>query len=247
MANFHRCPACGQNIPPERFFASIAICSCGWNMSVKSQKSEKEINTRINTLIFFSAIIILASFFQAVNWDTYFFKIIPLKAKEMAGIATPKDLYSIVEICQNRHKYDCAKKAYYELYHLNKDLQILGQLATLQLKTGESQAAVNSFQQYVELGGKDLETIYHYAQALGQVGKIDEAVNYYRRVLAEKPNTLQITITRNYVSLLMNSKRYSEARAVLSHYRKKANNTAYFMEKEFQALNRILGQNRSKG
>ncbi|MCB0365563.1 MAG: tetratricopeptide repeat protein [Bdellovibrionales bacterium] len=195
---------------------------------------------RISAMIIVFAMVLIGAFIHAINWDTYFFEIIPLKAKEMTGTANTQDLFKIVEICKARHKHNCVKDSYKQIYRINKDITILAKLGELQHATGDIQAAAHTFKEYVKLGGSEAEPTYRYAQVLAGMGQVDEAIRFYRQVLELKPNTLQITVTRNYVFMLIEHNRYEHALEVIQYYRKKADNTGYFMEKELQALNRIL-------
>ncbi len=237
----HRCPACGEIIPRDRIFSAMMICSCGWTLSLQSQNAEKKIASKISSFIFMGTLVILAVFLQVVHWDKYFFTIIPLKIKENAGWAQATDLKKIIEICQERHKSHCLLKAYQELYKINQDTKVLAQLGELQYQLGETGEALFTFQKYLSSGGTDHRIGYHYAQILSQTGRFTEASYQYRRLLAQRPNILQISIIRSYVSMLMSNRQYKEARNILTSYRKKSQNAGYFMEKEYQALNRILG------
>ncbi|MCB0386757.1 MAG: tetratricopeptide repeat protein [Bdellovibrionales bacterium] len=240
MTQFGHCPACHRPIPQDRIFGTVIVCECGWTASSYAKAAERRVTDRISAMIIVFAMVLIGAFIHAINWDTYFFAVIPLKAKEMTGTANTQDLFKIVEICKARHKHSCVKDSYKQIYRLNKDINILAKLGELQQATGDVQAAVHTFKEYVKLGGKDAEPTYRYAQVLAGMGQVDEAIRFYRQVLDQKPDTLQITVTRSYVSMLIENKRYEHALEVIQYYRKKADNTGYFMEKELQALNRIL-------
>lgn len=240
MTQLGHCPACHRQIPHDRIFATVIVCQCGWTASSFSKAAERKITDRISATIIVSAMLMVGAFIHAINWDTHFFSVIPLKAKELTGMASAQDLFKIVEICKSRHKHSCVKDSYRQIYRINKDLEILAKLGELEQATGNAQAAANAFKEYVKLGGNQAEPLYRYAQVLASMGQVDEAVRYYRQVLEQKPDTLQVTVTRSYVSMLIEHKRYEHAVEVIEFYRKKADNTGYFMEKELQALNRIL-------
>ena len=247
MTQFGHCPACHKPIPQDRIFGTVIVCECGWTASSYAKAAERRVTDRISAMIIVFAMVLIGAFIHAINWDTYFFEVIPLKAQEMTGTANAQDLAKIVEICKARHKHECVKTAYKEIYRQKKDLVILAKLGELEQATGDTQAAAHAFKAYFEQGGEDSQATYRYAQVLASMGQVDESIRFYRQVLKAKPDTLQITVTRSYVSMLIEHKRYEHALEVIQFYRKKADNTGYFMEKELQALNRILkkGQKRS--
>lgn len=224
----------------------MIICSCGWTESPQTEAVEKERFRKTNFMIMTGAVLILAVFFHIVHWDNYSFAIIPLKIKELTGTASPKDHLILIEICASRHKYDCLKDAYKGLYRSNKDISLLAKLGQLEKSTGNLQSASGTLRNYANLGGKDKAALASYAEVLSQTGRAEEAIKIYKKILASAPHTLQISLARNYVSLLIENKKYAQARKTLEYYRKKATINGYFMEKEYQALNKKLRSSENK-
>ncbi|MBK7842691.1 MAG: tetratricopeptide repeat protein [Bdellovibrionales bacterium] len=246
MTNFINCQACGKTIPPERIFSTMIVCSCGWTDSPQTESFEKERFRKTNFTIIGGAVLILAVFFHIVHWDNYSLAIIPLKIKELTGTASPKDHLNLIEICTSRHKYDCLKGAYKGLYRSNKDISLLAKLGQIEKSTGDLQSASDTLGDYAKLGGKDKAALASYAEVLNQTGRTEEALKIYKRILAGTPGTLQISLARSYVSLLIENKKYAQARKTLEFYRKKATINGYFMEKEYQALNKKLRSSENK-
>lgn len=244
MLEFGACPRCKSDISPERKKASLVICNhCGFVLS----ESEEQLNDHVEnkTMITFGLIATfwIASFIQLSQWDKHSLSILPILAKQTAGMATMADLESKAEMCMDLKKYDCVEQAY--LKTAQNDTSKLLRAAHFQMKRAKYNEAAQTYYKFFTSGGQDLEASYSYAKALAELGQVDEAVKYFDQVLAAKPDVLQITVVNNYVKLLVKYQRFEQAKVLIEKIRKDGGPTAgSFMEAEFQQIQQMTTASR---
>jgi tetratricopeptide (TPR) repeat protein len=236
---FGMCPQCKQDIAEERLRESVVICQhCGFSDQKTNKSLEKKIFKSYLKASLLVTVLLVASFIQAVNWDQYFFSIIPLKIKEMTSTASTMDLKEITRICNERKKWDCVEASLLKTYQSspNTEIEALAELGKIQFQRGETDAALQTFSTYFAQGGLSLDASYDYARSLSLRGQVDQASQVYEKILEAKPDTLQVTVAQNYVRLLMNNNRFSQAKDLLEEIRKSGSNANMFMDKEFQEI-----------
>lgn len=243
MLEFGACPRCKLDISGERKRLSPVVCNhCGFSSSAKNNVVNIAIEKR--TIIIYSSFLalFLGSFIQLTNWDNYALDIIPLKVKETLGMSTVNDLNRTAEICMNLKKWDCVESNYSKVG--GQDLTQVPRLGNFQMKRAKFNAAAQTFYGFFQRGGSDLESSYNYAKALAQLGQVDEATKYFEQVLAARPDVLQVTVVQNYVKLLMEHKRYDQARKLIQDIRRRGPETGSFMETEFKKIKDVTTASR---
>jgi len=246
MTHFGHCPACGTEISHERQFDGITICECGWTSSVQHDNAQTKMNDRVCISIAFFAALLVGSFIQVVNWDSYSITIIPLKVKQISAIATVEELNQIAEICLDRKKLNCTEEAYQQIFELDSEQhETLAKLGELQIKRGHMADAVKTYDRYFGMSSvrPSLDSQFQYAKALAATSQTKKAEKYFKRVLKAKPDVLQITVTRHYIQMLVENEEFSKAKATLEHFRKQGTNTKMFMEKEYREIKQKLKRN----
>ena len=243
MLEFGACPRCKQDVSGERRKKSPVICDhCGYTASpgrsIVMKAAERQ------TTIIYSAILVmfLAFALQVTTWDRHAGEIIPLKFKQLTGMASQSDVDRIGEICMDLKKYDCVESNYATA--ASNDWNKLAQLGHFQMRRGKFQDAAHTYYSYFQKGGQELEASYDYAKALAQLGQVDEATKYFDAVLAARPDTLQVTVVQNYVKLLMEHNRYEHAKKLISDIRGKGPQTGSFMESEFVKIQEMTTASR---
>lgn len=239
MYDFGSCPRCQMELSSERLQNEVIVCNhCGYTGDKVQSKKEKKAEKRfIQTLTAFCAMITVL-FVMIVQWDTFFIEIIPLKTKQLAGSADLADLQRIQQICASRKNLDCQMQAYKAMAPL--DNEAYAELGRMQSLLGDTKTALVSFQNYFKNGGLSLDASYNYARTLEKDGQIDKASEYYDNVLAAKPNVLQITVTKNYIKMLMDYNKKKQAKVVLLRIRRKGSNTKEFMDPVFKELEKSI-------
>lgn len=243
-----QCPRCGTEISHERVIGGAIVCSCGWTKSQRSEVSEKRAADKASALIVLFGGLIIASFLQSVNWEKYFFAIIPLKTKQILGSATQSELKEIAKICLERKKYECSEKARMQAARKDpRDFENLEALGQLQFKRERFEQALDTFTLYFSLKGQSPEAMYLYAQTFYKLKKLDQAERYFELTLDQKQEILQVTVIKNYVQLLRDRNKLAKARDVILKYQKLSANGPEFMKPELAEINTKLGQYKTAG
>jgi hypothetical protein len=243
---YGHCPACGSELSTEKLCGQMIVCDCGWTHSYKSALTEKKGVDRVVLTMVFMCTLFVASFIHAVNWDTHFFTIIPLKLKQFTGMAQTEDLQKIVEICSLRSKHDCVEDAYRQMYVLEPaKIDVLAELAHIQLMRSRMPQVADTLDAYFAKGGKSPDAAYDYARALAAVGRFDQSVKYFKYVLNSKPKVFQVSVARSYVQTLIQNKKLAQAKKAIEHYRQRSVSSAFFMDKEYKDLLQKLGAHRT--
>lgn len=239
MYDFGACPRCQMEIPSERLRESVIICShCGHTTNQKQTQLEKKAEKRYVTLVTSLCAVLTMAFVLVVQWDNHVMEALPLKAKQMMGAASAGDLTRLREICKDRKNLECQVEVTQQLTRV--DNEAFAELGKMQYLMGKHREAMRSFSKYFDNGGLSLDASYHYARSLEKDGQVEQAAKYYEDVIAGKPDTLQITVTKNYIKMLMEYNRKQQAKNVLANIRKRGSNTTDFMDPVFKELERSV-------
>ena len=240
---FGNCPVCQSKIPQDRIQENLIICEpCGWSDNKTREELDKKTEKRFIFLAVLTSILLVSSFIQSVNWNSYFFEIIPLKSKQIIGLANSKDLNRIADICMDRQKPKCVEQAYADILRKNpEDLEVIFKYAKILVNNKKLRLASEALANYFELGGQDLDAAYNYAKILGSLGHTNESKRYFEYVLQSKPKVMQTTVTKKFVDMLYNAGRYKEAQQAILKFRKRGMNATYFMEAKLKKIQELLG------
>jgi len=232
------CLRCQFEIPEATEHNEVLVCPhCGWVKSTKGILAEKLLNSQYLKLSIGIATLFIVAFIHAVNWGPYFFEAIPLKLKTSTGMASGEDYRRLSVMCRELQDSDCVENMLSaEVASNPKDITVLAELGSVQFLRKHYADSVRSYDKYFQLNGDSLDASYTYAKALGEVGKVDLAITHYEKILAAKPNVLQVTVTQAYVQMLIKSGRNADAINVIKNIRSKGENAAFFMETEMRKL-----------
>ncbi len=243
MLQFGHCPRCGNEITSERIVGGTLVCECGWTRSLRGDSVDRSNVDRTCASIIVIGGLLIASFLHAVNWDTHFFAIIPLKAKQVMSIAQPTDLERIATICTERKKHECVENALVDIARIQpKNLENLSRLGQLQYRRERLNNAAATFAQYFASKGTGLDATYTYAQTLTRLKRFEDADRYFKAALAMKDDVLQVTVVRNYVQMLVTANRLQNAKTTILRYRKDSASANLFMSKELEDIRMKLGE-----
>ncbi|MBX7232607.1 MAG: hypothetical protein K1X29_11030 [Bdellovibrionales bacterium] len=241
-----RCPRCSSPIQSNRVIGGTVVCQCGWSQSIRSEWAEQR-NVLKNSIgiVFFGGLLIWG-FIHSVHWDHHFFTIIPLKAKQFMGSAEIKDYEKMAQICLERRKTACVEEAYYAL--VKKDPNNINYLNRLGHFLGQQkkwQQASDVFSSYFRLKGEDADAAYVFALSSTKLKKYDLANQYFLFALNRKQHVVPVTIVRSYVQMLMEAKKFQQAKSVIIEYRQKITNASLFMNKELDEIQSRLGERKT--
>ncbi len=233
------CPRCAQPIDNARLSAEVVVCNhCGFSPETRAIANQEKYERQYVKGLVLAAILIVASFIHVVEWDQYFFTIIPLKMRQIVGAASNEDLRKIVQICEVRLRHACVEKALAELSvkePTNSD--VMYDLGEILRKTYQTAGAVAAYRAHFARGGNNPEAAFQMAKIMQFNGQYNEAQAFYSRALLARPNVLQITVVQAYVDMLIKLGKTVDAKNVIDDIRKNAGPTAhYFMAKEYDSI-----------
>ncbi len=242
MSHYAICHHCKSPIPPERFYDKPIVCAgCGETNTQHSAKIQRSLSLQLTTFYIVFSILFVGSVAHVMKWDRFALEVLPLKSAQSSGTASPEQLQRVAEICSTRLLHDCTEQALRDLaQHSSHQLEAFESLATLQRLRGQKAAAMESYADYLRAGGEDFEAIFHYATLLGEAGQFEAANQYFEHLLSHRPDVLQITVTRTYVSLLKDQGNLRRAKSLIEGIRRKGGNAAQFMDNELKEINEAL-------
>ncbi len=204
---------------------------------------EKDQKSTIGMMIAISLVIILG-FFHMMSWGKYSGSIIPLKVKSAIGFASADDYRSLAEACASTGRFDCAEQAYLYEFQLSRNTEVVGELASFQLKTENYKAAAETFVKYYQLEGKNSAYAFFYGQTLEKLGEKDRAIRAYQLSIQQNPEMLSLNATSALVRLLMSEGKFKEAHEVVSQFHASADNAKGYLNEEAKILNGKFGEHR---
>lgn len=190
----------------------------------------------IKTFVVFS-VLVSAIYLHTVKWGSYSLDIIPLKINEFIGRSTLENSKNIANICAERKQTTCVIKSYEKLVKVNpKDPEAYALLAITLEKAKRSQEAKTYYSQYFLLGGNNIDLAYNFARLLEKSNDFENAKKYYAFVINSNPDIFQISASKAYAKLLIQSGQYKEAKKFIKAIRKKGQNAPFFMDEEYKAI-----------
>lgn len=233
------CARCSQSVAQERLNTEVVVCNhCGFtndHREIEFRASQEKAFVKFIAIV---GIVLITGFIHLVEWDQHFFTIIPLKMKQMVGLASNEDLRKIVQICEVRLRHSCVQQALADLGKRDpKDADVMLQLGEILRKTGQTAQAVAAYKEHFNRGGNSSEAAYQLAKIYEFSGQYNEAKEYYSRALLARPEVLQVTVIQNYVDMLIKLGESKDARGIIEDVRKKNGPSAhYFMAKEYDSI-----------
>ncbi len=237
------CPKCFKLTSEDRRIGDKYFCDCGWRFQVLNSDNKPPVHKdKSSLLICLFAGLLLFSFLHAVSWDSFFFKVIPVKIAYVTGMSDTKTIAELSHMCEVRKKYNCVLQTLDDLYKKNplQQIESLHKKGKLLVKMENYKDAVKTYQLYFDKNGKSPEAHYQFAKSLRYEEMISEATAQYELALESKPDVLQVSVARSFVDMLIENKKYQQARKVITTYRKKAQHTKYFLEAELKQVNEAL-------
>lgn len=134
-----------------------------------------------------------------------------------AATYTAEDYKRAVSPCLQAHDYACAQKNMEQYLRLRPDdtaaMVNLGQIMGWR---DDQQGAIAQYEKAISLGEGAYNLFAYYADSLGKVGRIDEAIDWSYKTLSIVPTL--VDVRGNLAKLLLRQKKYYEALALLSSY-----------------------------
>lgn len=231
------CSRCHLEVVSPPDFQAVHICPhCSWDKNSVELNAEKSNMKRAVIATTFVFALFIVGIVQAGNWGQFFFKAIPLQTKYWLGAASETDYQKLAKIRLQLNDANGLEVMLQNKVQLNPTLESLKELGEVQFQRRNYESAAVTLRQYLSKGGKDLYARFNYARALGALGQVDQAVEQFERILAIKPNAIQITVTNAYVDMLVKNHRNSQAIAVIKKIQSNGSNAASFMQAEMRQI-----------
>lgn len=209
--NFSNCPVCGSKIKKA---GNTLFCECGWHKSM-NKKQEMKVQNKIAKGIFIAGLGLMSFIVYFSHWGSSSFTILPLKVRQWTGQLNEQSFSKLTNVCMSMKKYNCVEKAHNSFFHSSDDLKILEQLGDFQYRRKRFNQAAKTYKQYFTRKGKSVKAAYNYAHILEVQGQTDFALSYYEYALKARPGTVQVTVMRSYIDLLVKSGQVSKAKQEL--------------------------------
>ncbi len=192
-------------------------------------------------------LVFVGGLLHILNWDKYSLEILPVKTKQIIGMASVEDLKKIADICEVRRKFPCQQTALWQMFQRDpKQKEILVELGKLQMDSDDFNGALRTYSAYFTSNGKSIDARYEYARALAETGKPKEAKKHFQYVLSVNRDPISTPeMARTYVKFLIKNKDYVTAKNVIVTTRRTNRSAAYFLEKELKVINSVLGEKSS--
>lgn len=232
------CPQCKSEVAEERIHTPPIVCDqCGWsekkNQIIKHQDLQK---STIKIFLIFSFILI-ALYFHTLKWGEHSLAVIPLKFSQWLGQTSASQAKSMAKICAQRQQVQCVIDTYSLLVKSNpRDPEAFSLLATTLEKAKRGGEAIPYYSRYFALGGNDSDLAYNFARLLEEKQDYENAIQYYEYVINLKPDIFQITVSKNYVNLLIKTRQFNKAKIYIKTVRKKGQNAPLFMDNELNVI-----------
>ncbi|MEQ1664889.1 MAG: hypothetical protein ABL927_05885 [Bdellovibrionales bacterium] len=229
------CPVCENLIPADRILSGNAYCPCGNVM--RSQQQIKKETLRMSAPVVVFSILFIGAIIHGINWDKYFFTIIPLKMMQMISVSSAADLKQIAKICNARKKTNCEVEAYEQAFDVDhKETDGLNAAADIHFINKKYNLALRDYTQYFLNGGKSIDARLKYAQVLAELNSIPEAKKQYDYLLLIDTKNSKFDVARAYVELLVKHKDYVTAKNIILRYRRADANSSMFLQKEWKTV-----------
>lgn len=244
---FGSCPRCGSGLHRNLNAIGLTICtSCGWTESRNQSATRVRNENRTMVVMAVSALALLLGIAHSINWGGHALEAPLLKLGQFTGTLSPMSYNRLAEICAELGKYSCARSAYIESAQNHRNPEPLAQLARLQVRMQETQAAMVTFGSYFRQGGKNADAAFLYGQLLEQAGQDAEALRLYQASIDGRPEALPIAATGAIVRIMMKQGRYEEAHAVLVAFHASAGNAKGYLNTELSQIEQALALYRPK-
>ncbi len=232
------CNRCHLSIDHNRANERIVVCNhCGKVYSNSLLKPEAK---GVLNFIYKSAVIIVFAFGllqQVVTWDTASIRVLPYQFKSLVAMDTSKNNIYLAKVCLQLDKLDCYQNYLHKALVRNpKDMKVRAEYGKTLFNTMNYKEAKQTLNVYKRFGGKDRKVIFAYARSLEALGETKSAAREYRWLLRQKPNFLQITVTEQYVKLLMKKGYNFQAKRYIQYVQRNSKVAPQFMQAQLEKL-----------
>ena len=232
--NILNCPVCSAKVQKA---GHTVFCACGWSKSFNTPASN-HMQKNVTKGLIIAGLGLMAGFAYLGYWGGNSLTIAPLKVRQWTGSLDQKSFSELKRICMGLKKYDCVEKATESYFQSSKDLAILEELGHFQYRRRKFQSAEKTYNLYFTNKGRSVKTAYNYAKILESAGKTKEALSYYQYALSAKADTVQISVMRSYIDLLLKSGNVAQAKKELLQLEPLLKRAGSLVQQEYDRWNK---------
>ena len=228
------CPVCGSSLKKA---GQTSFCSCGWSKSF-NQKAKQSTQRKIAKNIIIAGFGLMAGIVYIGSWGSASLEIAPLKVRQWTGQLNASSADRLKNICMKSKKYDCVEKAQKSFFQSSGDIKALEELGEFQYRRHKFDQAEQTYHQYFTKKGTSVKSAYNYARLLEKKGKKEHAISYYQYALKTRPHSLQVTVMRSYIDLLVQMGKTNQARQELSRLKPMITRAGSLAQQEYNRWNK---------
>lgn len=215
MTRYGICPDCGSHIPEHRHDETWVLCECGWMGSHNTSKQESQLQKAAATRIILTGLLLLMTFLHTAKWGQESLRVIPLQAQTLLEVASPEVMHKYALTCLKRSMHTDAEHYMSKWAEKVNTPEAWKELAFLRKQMKLPHPAIVAFENYTKLEGREPLALFHYAQTLEEVEKVDKAESIYRYIVRMDKEVYQRTVVEELVRLLVAKNKLQEANIVL--------------------------------
>ncbi|MCB0421802.1 MAG: hypothetical protein KDD61_12455 [Bdellovibrionales bacterium] len=244
MSESIQCPSCHQEIEGSRILDYSIICHCGHTVD-RIGKIKKQTYRRafLTGLLSLSGLLLALSLIHISKWGSHSVEVLPILSAQISGNLSEKLLVKLDAICKNKGNLECRISALEKLNNHFPKVQYKAQLGHFYFAYGSDKKAALLLEDVISKDPTHFQARYDLARVYGHLGEVELSQKQFRKLFAEKPNTLMVSVTQAYVSMLITNKLYHEAKITI-HEARKHEGTEFILAKELQLIEtELLAQN----
>jgi tetratricopeptide (TPR) repeat protein len=221
----------------------LLSCKCGWVDPTRALNAIDQIEKKTILSMVVGVALMMALFLHFATWGSYSFAVPFVKLQDMTGMLSKQGYIDYAKSCESLRKWACAKQAYTNLYKKHGEVYGIEKLARFQVRLGEMDEAMQTFDIYFRKGGKSGDAAYEYARLLDQRGMENDAIKFYDQSIEARPKVLAIQATAGIIRILTKQGRVTEVRERILAFQGSAENAKGFFVTELVKAETVLRRN----
>jgi tetratricopeptide (TPR) repeat protein len=246
------CSSCQNEIPLENSVQGTYFCACGATTRTTpgagSSPRRRGPTQGLDIRIVVVGVLAALGYLHVANWDGYSVEIVPLKMSQILGRSSDQDLRRIADICHARAKSFCEEQALVALsQRLPQDAAVAEKVADLQMKRDGFDQAYVHLNRALAASPEARAIRGKLAFAMWKLGHKEESKKHFEYLLYSQGQTLDASVSRNYVSFLLADGEFQRARQVIEHCRSLGATAGMFLEAEYREIQKKLALTANSG
>lgn len=211
------CPDCGELIPAERMDEEMVVCPCGHTRSLSQKNFDKKRNKKASYTIIAMALLFVSGFIHTSKWGQDSVKVTPLEVSRVFGTISPEQALILGDMSVDKKFLIQAEQMYSIYLEANpEDVEANKKMGMLLFRQKKFSESVSYLEKYFLGGGEEQITLFSLGKALVESQELGEAEDVFKKMIAAKPETYQITVVQALVDLYIAQDRLQDAKKFIS-------------------------------